>query len=203
MIAPTRRLGAMNSLNRHDDERRTVEELEGRLDALATQVATADADAAAAWGLVPPPSIAEVAQSLPHGTTMVLFYPLEDHTVVIGVGDWGGGRRAHLAMAKLGRTLLDGFARRMFRHRDGTAVDRPDHSLLDQVLEQMANAFLPAMAQVVPGWASAMAGPVRQDVPALVLVPTGPLHRMPLHAMPLGPHVGGDRERLKIGRAHV
>jgi CHAT domain-containing protein len=204
MIAPTRRLGAMNSLNRHDDERRTVEELEGRLDALATQVATADADAAAAWGLVPPPTVAEVARSLPPRTTMVLFYPLEHETVVIGVGDWGGAWRAQLAMAPLGRVLLDGFATRIFRRRDGSAVDRPDHTSLDEVLERVAAAFLPAMAQVVPGWASAMAGPDHgdtsedDDVPTLVLVPTGPLHRLPLHAMPLGPRVSGgaDRQRL-------
>ena len=67
MIALTRRLGAMNSLNRHDDERRTVEELEGRLDALATQVATADADACVrrmfASAFARPPSDAELARA--------------------------------------------------------------------------------------------------------------------------------------------
>ena len=197
-------MGARRGLTRDDVERQQVAALEGRLDRLGEQVATDDADAAAAWGLVPPPTVAEVARSLPPRTTMVLFYPLEHETVVIGVGDWGGAWRAQLAMAPLGRVLLDGFATRIFRRRDGSAVDRPDHTSLDEVLERVATAFLPAMAQVVPGWTSSMARPDHgdtsedDDVPALVLVPTGPLHRLPLHAMPLGPRVSGgaDRQRL-------
>ena len=69
---------------------------------------------------------------------------------------------------------------------------------MDQVLGHVAAEFLPAMAQVVPGWARATSGPEHDDAPGLVLVPTGPLHRMPLHALPLGPRTGAgvDRERL-------
>ena len=201
---PSLHLGARSSLTRDNVERQQVAELEGRLDLLGEQVATDDADAAAAWGLVPPPTVAEVARSLPPRTTMVLCYPLERETVVIGVGNWGGAWRAQLAMAPLGRTALDMFATRIFRKRDGSAVDRPDHSSMDQVLEHVAAAFLPAMAQVVPGWARATSGPEHHgapehdDAPGLVLVPTGPLHRMPLHALPLGPRTGAgvDRERL-------
>jgi hypothetical protein len=182
-----------------------IESIYQRLAEVARQVAEGDADVAGAWGLVPPSTIDEVAKALPPGTTLVTFYPLDDVTVVIGIGagNAAGPRHVRLAMAPVGREVLDGYASGLFRKPSGEPRVRPDHRAIDQVLEKVAQAILPTMALVVPGWARATTGPDREDVPGLILVPTGslhrvPLHAMPLHAMPLGPvpSTGADRQRL-------
>lgn len=194
------RAGALTGPGSRWSELDQIESIEQRLVEVARQVAKGDADVAGAWGLVPPSTIDEVAGALPPGTTLVTFYPMDHETVVIGIGagNAAGPRHVRLAKAPVGRATLDGYASGLFRQPSGEPLVRPYHRAIDQVLEMVAQAILPAMALVVPEWARATTGPDREDVPALILVPTGSLHRVPLHAMPLGPvpSTGADRQRL-------
>ena len=66
---------------------------------------------------------------------------------------------------------------------------------LPYVLQTLSSRLMPAIAEVVPGWDRVVGsgpGVLHADTPAepthrLVIVPTGHLHRFPLHAMPINP----------------
>ncbi len=164
--------------------------LRARLDA----VARADPDYAAVRGFAAPKPPQEVAAALPPGGSLVLLYPLDRDLacfVLRRPDDDAGIPLLAAAVAPLrvpnpaargdtGRpAVLAGkaaLAHLVARALPGGAPER-ESGALDGVLRTLGRALHPALSPLLPP-------PDPDDPASLVLVPTGALHRLPLHALP-------------------
>ena len=165
-------------------------------DRLQKRILRSDPVFAQAKGFVPPASLGDVVASVPAGTTVIVLYPLETYTAVIGITvETGQSRvRPRVAKAPLKEPQTAALSRQVFA---GSRISAPN---LPHVLRVLSSRLMPAFAEVVPGWDRAVGsgpGVLGADTPAepthrLVIVPTGHLHRFPLHAMPINPDGQGD-----------
>jgi CHAT domain-containing protein len=158
---------------------------------LHAEIARTDPAYAAARGFVRPSDARAVVDHLPRGTCVVTLYPLDEAVVVVGItaGRRGRDPRVRVAAAPLARSDLDTWQQRIF----GSGRQTHWWYGIDGVLKTLSRRLVPALCQVVPGWEGAVAATdparvgARQRLPRLVLIPTGALHRFPLHAIPLDP----------------
>ncbi len=124
-----------------------------------------------------PRSLADVQAAIPSGATLVELYPLEDSIAIFALD----GRDLRCASSPLeGSTLL-----RWTRELDA-ATQRPTPSrdaeeALSELMSRMAAVLEPVLSQLLgahdPKGAS-------EEARHLLVVPTGPLHRWPLHLLP-------------------
>ncbi|MFZ4385858.1 MAG: CHAT domain-containing protein, partial [Chloroflexota bacterium] len=160
-------------------------------DRLQKRIMRSDPVFAQAKGFVQPANVDDIVASVPTGTTIVVLYPLETYTAVIGITvETGQSRvRPRVAKAPLKEPQTAALSRQVFA---GSSISAPN---LPHVLQVLSSRLMPAFAEVVPGWDRAVGsgpGVLGADTPAepthrLVIVPTGHLHRFPLHAMPINP----------------
>ena len=160
-------------------------------DQLQKRIMRSDPVFAQAKGFVQPANVDDIVASVPTGTTIVVLYPLETYTAVIGITvETGQSRvRPRVAKAPLKDPQTAALSRQVFA---GSSISA---SNLPRVLQVLSSRLMPAFAEVVPGWDRAVGsgpGVLGADTPAepthrLVIVPTGHLHRFPLHAMPINP----------------
>jgi CHAT domain-containing protein len=160
-------------------------------DQLQKRIMRSDPVFAQAKGFVQPANVDDIVASVPTGTTIVVLYPLETYTAVIGItGETGQSRvRPRVAKAQLKEAEATAWSAKAF------AKSKPNSSQLAHILQLLSRRLMPAFAEVVPGWGRAVGsgpGVLDADTPAepthrLVIVPTGHLHRFPLHAMPINP----------------
>ena len=151
-------------------------------------------------GFVKPRSVETVVNGMPLGTTIVILYPLATETIVLGVSHGTEQQlpQVTVASASLSREEIDQRVQFIFTGTNGAALQKPEHSNLDDALKQLGKALRPALAEVVPGWkevteASGETGPVGGTTSRrLILIPTGQLHRLPLHAISLHVPDQGD-----------
>ncbi len=175
-------------------------ELRARLEALAQS----DPDFAALRGFADPQPPEAVAAALPPGGALVLLYPLPDELAWFALPASGAE----------GAAAIDGLAagtvafRRAELHRLAVAVAAAARSAAalpltaittraalgrrvdTALLAPLAGALHAALAPHLPP-------PDADHPPSLVLVPTGALHRLPLHALPWP----SDDQRLLDGYA--
>ena len=160
-------------------------------DRLQKRILRSDPVFAQAKGFVPPASLGDVVESVPAGTTVIVLYPLETYTAVIGITvETGQSRvRPRVAKAQLKEAEATAWSAKAF------AKSKPNSSQIAHILQLLSKRLMPAFAEVVPGWDRVVGsgpGVLDADTPAeptqrLVIVPTGHLHRFPLHAMPINP----------------
>ena len=169
-------------------------------DRLQKRILLSDPIFAEAKGFVPPANVDDIVASVPTGTTIVVLYPLETYTAVIGItGEAGQSRvRPRVAVAQLKEAEATAWSAKAF------AKSKPNGSHIAQILQLLSKRLMPAFAEVVPGWDRVVGsgpGVLDADMPAepthrLVIVPTGHLHRFPLHAMPINPD--SQREAVAV-----
>ena len=168
-----------------------LERLLADRDQLQKRIMRSDPVFAQAKGFVQPANVDDIVASVPTGTTIVVFYPLETYTAVIGITvETGQSRvRPRVAKAPLKEPQTAALSRQVFANSSISAPKLP------HVLRVLSSRLMPAFAEVVPGWDRVVGsgpGVLGADTPAepthrLVIVPTGHLHRFPLHAMPINP----------------
>jgi len=143
---------------------------------LYEQVARTDPNYASLGGFAEPRPLVEVAAALPPDGILVLFYPLEDRLALFVLRPGARPDRAPrlmVATVDLPLRTLNETVDAAFGH-DGQPRAHGD---LEGVLCGLATALIPSLQPLLPA-------PDPADPPTLVLVPTGPLHRLPLHALP-------------------
>jgi len=160
---------------------------------LLDEVARADPNYASVRGFAEPKPPKEIASALPANGTLVLLYPLADGLTYFVLRPGPSGADTSLAAGRVlleqpgsdpetgatvtlqGQAALAALVERALPKAAGglTAIG----GTLDMVLEQLAKALYPAIAPQLPA-------PDPDNPASLVLVPTGALHRLPLHALP-------------------
>ena len=188
--------GTVPSSGQPSEKGPALPELLATRDRLQRRIFQSDPIFAQAKGFVQPANVDDIVASVPTGTTIVVLYPLETYTAVIGItGETGQSPvRPRVAKAQLTEKQVTILTDRVFA---SSSISEPS---LSDALRVFANRLMPAFAKVVPGWDRAVGGGpgvLVSDTPAepthrLVIVPTGHLHRFPLHAMPATP--GSQRE---------
>jgi hypothetical protein len=154
------------------------------LHSLLEEVARSDPEYAAVRGFAPPWPPEQIARAVPEGGALVLLYPLDQGVAcfVLPHGDTGAAD-LRVTMAPLDRATLAGLIAVTF---SATAGGMPGvGGTLDAALLKVARALHPVLAPLLPAFSL-------KRPPALVLAPTGALHRMPLHACPW-PDLGRGR----------
>ena len=174
-LAPASRLSPPLSPDRLDALRTAHGRASLRQASLLRDVQALDPRWATARGTASPPSPEEVAASLPPDGAALLLFPLEDNTVALTIRNHAGASTS---------VTLDTlpWPRRDLDHLISTALDRlagtGDGFVLDTLLHRLATHLVPVISRAFP---TATPGNVP---PTLILMPTGALHRIPLHAIP-------------------
>jgi len=163
-------------------------------------IATRDPSLAAAGGFAKPSTPEEVANALPPGGALVMLYPLERSIACfiirqrpagaeqanVEVGEGFLKVAAHEGLCDGNHALAELLERAFPEGRQGyPAVD----SVLEWVLHKLSEALYPVLSELLrplarPESATRVGQGDVSDVPTLILVPTGNLHRLPLHACP-------------------
>mgnify|MGYP001416689433 CR=1 FL=1 len=171
-----------------------------RLHASLEQLARSDPQFASIRAFAPPQPPEAVVEALPRGGALVLLYPLPDSIAcfVLRSKEWSGvdGVEADLRAVQIAVQIE---MPRQHQSERAEALDKitllgtealaslVGHVLsgggpatnddLDVALRRLGWWLYPALAPLLPP-------PSPDRPPSLVLVPTGPLHRLPLHALP-------------------
>ena len=155
---------------------------------LLRRIGRSDPTYATARGYAPPRTPEAVARSLPMGATLVVLAPMAARTAIVTLASDDTGR-VMLSLETFDVTeaqwarLVD----RTFRRGEGRGAGDASWALanfdreLEAALRAIADRFVPTLAALLPDVARA------NVEPHLVLVPTGAMHRLPLHAVPWAP----------------
>ena len=151
---------------------------------LLRQIERSDPSYAKARGYAAPRAPEEVARSLPTGGSLLMLAPLPSRTVVVVVRA-GDGDEHTLSLASVAITDAQwaSIVERVFDGGTGDTLEALDREL-DGALRAIADRLIPAIAPQLPYIDDGRPGPAGGH---LVLVPTGAMHRLPLHAMPWAP----------------
>lgn len=150
-----------------------------------TTVQARDPRWATAKGFIPPPSPAQLLDALPFTTATLILFPLDTRTVAISIrcsDATDHSSTPNLSFATLpwpGATISQWVDATFPSHRDGF----PDPFVLDKVLNRIGKDLAPVLDALLPRCHNC-------STQGLVIVPTGPLHRLPLHAIPWPDHTG-------------
>ena len=180
---------------RIDERHHTLRQEAGRLQRLLYRL---DPTYAEAKGFVPPETVESVAASVPHGTTVVVLYPMPERTVVIGLapGDGNTGVKIGITAAQyLTRERIRDWTSSMMRVDPNRADAHSGQWQMTRILNGLSKHLIPALASVITDWMPATqgaVGPTGQSLRNLIFVPTGHLHRIPLHALPITPQLPGS-----------
>ncbi len=120
--------------------------------------------------------VADVMASLPPGGVLLEFYPLEGHTAIFAI-DRKGLRTVACPLDL--ETLTDWTRALDEAMQQGAAME--EASALVPLLDEMARYMTEALDHLLGPSDPASAS---QEVGQLLIVPTGPLHRWPLHLLP-------------------
>jgi hypothetical protein len=166
-------------------------QLRQALDTLARR----DPNYASVRGFAEPQAPATVAAALPPDGALLLLYPLETelacfivpqrheptdgtapliHAVTVPLDALSAAVGGAADPSATGKIALKALTERALKP---TPSGVPAVRALEHALETLAGVLYPALAPLLPP-------PNPANPPALVLVPTGALHRLPLHALP-------------------
>jgi tetratricopeptide (TPR) repeat protein len=180
------------SIGGQDAERSAADwgRMSDRLRALQTEfsellrkIERSDPTYATARGYAPPQPLEAVAQALPPGAVLAMFAPMASRTAVVVVWvDGEGVTRFDLRTFGISEAQWVDLVHRTFG--DGTRTEGSLQTLdrdLGAVLRAIGDRLIPVLAPLLSGATDAIP---RHH---LVIVPTGAMHRLPLHAVPWAP----------------
>ncbi len=157
-----------------------AEESWRQLRTLLDKVVTDDPNYASVRGFVEPHTAEQVAETLPLGAALVLLYALADQTAIFVVRSTDAVEQATApvlgtcSIALTQAEILD-IAKKIAASETGNSHVRS--GIMDREMATIGRLLHAALQPHVPP-------PNADDPPSLILVPTGSLHRLPLHAMP-------------------
>jgi len=165
------------------------QKLRHKLDALARS----DPNYASVRGFALPRPISDIVDALPLNGALVYFYPLDEYLLIFVLQRNESDQTPQLdvAQAPFTRATLNKLVEDLYpdRERSPDQGQQPAScGILEGLLYRLAEALAPVLHLLLP-----VGNPT--DPPTLVFVPTGPLHRIPLHALPWPKPAGIEPEK--------
>ncbi len=170
---------AQQDLERLRDRR--FEELRRQIDRHMAELQALDPESASLTA-AQPASLAQIRAVLPPQAMLLEFYPLDDQLVLFAI-DHGSLRIGNVPVPL---AQLTEWTRRLDASVQSSEWRKSPRSKAKQVREllaALATAIGPVLERLL---GSVRAVSVTDAAPELILVPTGPLHRWPLHLLPIG-----------------